>query len=112
MDEPLIALTEKAANKVKEIKTNEGVGDDFKLRLRVVGGGCSGFSYDLYFDNTSVDGDQDFDCHGIKVVVDSMSLQYLAGTIIDYVDGLQGTGFRFGNPNVKATCGCGSSFNV
>lgn len=111
-DEPLVQLTEKAAEKVKEIKASEGVGDDHKLRLRIVGGGCSGFSYDLYFDDTSVAGDQELDCHGVAVVVDPMSLQYLAGTTIDYVDGLQGSGFRFNNPNVKATCGCGSSFNV
>lgn len=111
-DEALVKLTEKAAEKIKQIKINDSVGDDYKLRLRVVGGGCSGFQYDLYFDNTSLNGDQEFDCYGIKVVVDPMSLQYLAGTEIDYVDGLQGSGFRFNNPNVKGTCGCGSSFQA
>ena len=83
----------------------------YGLRLRVVGGGCSGFAYDLYFDQVT-EMDRTFDSHGVKLVVDQMSLQYLAGTTVDYVEGLQGAGFKFGNPNVKSTCGCGSSFSV
>ena len=110
-DQPMVGLTEKAAEKVREIKTAEGIEDGFGLRMRVVGGGCSGFSYDLYFDQIT-EVDQSFTVHGVQVIVDAMSLQYLAGTEVDYVEGLQGAGFKFGNPNVKSTCGCGSSFSV
>jgi iron-sulfur cluster insertion protein len=111
-DEPMLALTEKAAEKVREIMAAEkDIPAHFALRLRVVGGGCSGFSYDLYFDDVQA-ADQTFESHGVKLVCDIMSLQYLAGTTVDYVEGLQGAGFKFGNPNVKSTCGCGSSFNV
>ena len=106
-----INLTERAAEKVKEIRTAESIEDTFGLRLRVVGGGCSGFSYDLYFDQ-STNMDRQYDSHGVRLVVDQMSLQYLRGTEVDYVEGLQGAGFKFHNPNVKSTCGCGSSFSV
>lgn len=111
-EERLVALTPKAAEKVKEIKAAEGIEDTMALRMRVVGGGCSGFSYDLYFDAINADMDRTFDSHGVQLVVDQMSLQYLVGTEVDYVEGLQGAGFKFGNPNVKSTCGCGSSFAV
>jgi iron-sulfur cluster insertion protein len=107
----MVALTEKAAEKVKEIKTAEGIEESYGLRLRVVGGGCSGFAYDLYFDQVT-EGDKTFDSHGVRLVVDQMSLMYLMGTEVDYVEGLQGAGFKFGNPNVKSTCGCGSSFSA
>jgi iron-sulfur cluster assembly accessory protein len=110
-DEPMLSLTEKAAEKVKEIQAAENIEAGYGLRLRVVGGGCSGFAYDLYFDQVT-ESDRVFDSHGVKLVVDQMSLQYLAGTQVDYVEGLQGAGFKFGNPNVKSTCGCGSSFSV
>ena len=106
-----MGLTEKAAEKVREIKTAEGIEESYGLRMRVVGGGCSGFSYDLYFDQVT-EVDRTFDSHGVHLIVDEMSLQYLAGTTVDYVEGLQGAGFKFGNPNVKSTCGCGSSFSV
>jgi iron-sulfur cluster insertion protein len=109
--EPMLGLTEKAAEKVKEIQAAENIEAAYGLRLRVVGGGCSGFAYDLYFDQVT-DMDRTFDSHGVKLVVDQMSLQYLAGTTVDYVEGLQGAGFKFNNPNVKSTCGCGSSFSV
>jgi iron-sulfur cluster insertion protein len=108
---PILSLTEKAAEKVKEIQAAESIDETYGLRLKVVGGGCSGFSYDLYFDQLS-EGDQTFESHGVKLVVDVMSLQYLAGTSVDYVEGLQGAGFKFQNPNVKSTCGCGSSFSA
>jgi iron-sulfur cluster insertion protein len=107
----IVALTELAAAKVKEIKAAEGIDDNYGLRLRVVGGGCSGFSYDLYFDQVS-EADKTFDSHGVKLVVDQMSLMYLMGTTVDYVEGLQGAGFKFSNPNTKSTCGCGSSFSA
>ena len=107
----MLSLTEKAAEKVKEIRQAEGIEDVMALRLRVVGGGCSGFSYDLYFDSAQ-DTDKIFDSHGVKLVVDQMSLMYLVGTEVDYVEGLHGAGFKFQNPNVKSTCGCGSSFSA
>ncbi len=107
----ILMLTEKAAEKVKEIRAAEGIEDSMKLRLRVVGGGCSGFSYDLYFD-AAAEGDKAIDSHGVALVVDQMSLMYLMGTEVDYVEGLQGAGFKFGNPNTKSTCGCGSSFSA
>ena len=110
-EEQPVGLTAKAAEKVREIQAAENIEATYGLRLRVVGGGCSGFAYDLYFDQLT-ETDQTFTSHGVKLVVDEMSLQYLAGTTVDYVEGLQGAGFKFVNPNVKSTCGCGSSFSV
>ncbi len=107
----LVSLTPMAASKVNEIRDAEQIEAEMGLRLRVVGGGCAGFSYDLYFDNPT-EVDQQFEITGVKVVVDEMSLMYLVGTEIDYVEGLSGAGFKFNNPNVKSTCGCGSSFSV
>ncbi|HKA89772.1 MAG TPA: iron-sulfur cluster insertion protein ErpA [Haliangiales bacterium] len=107
----MVQLTSVAAEKVKEIRTAEGIETTMGLRMRVVGGGCSGFSYDLYFDN-SQDGDKIFDSNGVQLIVDQMSLMYLLGTEVDYIEGLHGAGFKFHNPNVKSTCGCGSSFSV
>lgn len=109
--ESMVALTELASAKVNEIRSAEGIEDNMALRLRVVGGGCAGFSYDLYFDEPT-EVDRQVMISGVKVVVDEMSLMYLVGTEIDYVEGLQGAGFKFNNPNVKSTCGCGSSFSV
>jgi iron-sulfur cluster insertion protein len=109
--ESMVALTALAAAKVNEIRSAEGIEDNMALRLRVVGGGCAGFSYDLYFDEPT-EVDRQVMISGVKVVVDEMSLMYLVGTEIDYVEGLQGAGFKFNNPNVKSTCGCGSSFSV
>ena len=107
----MITITEKAAEKVQEIANAEellGQG----LRLRVVGGGCAGFSYDLYFEDKPTDMDETFEDRGVKLYIDPLSYQYLDGTEIDYVEGLHGSGFKFGNPNVKSTCGCGSSFSA
>ncbi len=109
--ESMVHITPVAATKVNEIRSAEGIEPQMALRLRVVGGGCAGFSYDLYFDEPS-EVDRQVDIAGVKVVVDEMSLMYLVGTEIDYVEGLQGAGFKFNNPNVKSTCGCGSSFSV
>lgn len=106
-----VLLTAKAAEKVKEIRAEENIEDTYALRLKVQGGGCSGFSYDLYFDLPQ-DIDHTFEAHGVKLLCDQMSLMYLMGTEIDYVEGLHGAGFKFNNPNVKSTCGCGSSFSV
>ena len=107
-----VCLTAKAAEKVKEIRVEENIEDTYALRLKVQGGGCSGFSYDLYFDLPQEDVDQTLESHGVKLLCDQMSLMYLMGTEIDYVEGLHGAGFKFNNPNVKSTCGCGSSFSV
>ena len=107
----LIGLSDKAAQKIAEIRGEENIEDSYALRLKVQGGGCSGFSYDLYFDQ-STEMDRGFEVKGVKLIADQMSLMYLVGTEIDYVEGLQGAGFKFNNPNVKTTCGCGSSFSV
>jgi iron-sulfur cluster insertion protein len=109
----LVLITPLAAQKVIEIREEEKeeIGEEMSLRLRVVGGGCSGFSYDLYFD-VSTELDREFEHHGVRMIVDEMSLMYLFGTEIDYVEGLAGAGFKFNNPNVRSTCGCGSSFAV
>ena len=109
--ESMVLITPVAASKVNEIRDAEAIETNMALRLRVVGGGCAGFSYDLYFDEPA-EVDRQFEIQGVKVVVDEMSLMYLVGTEIDYVEGLQGAGFKFNNPNVKSTCGCGSSFSV
>ena len=110
-DVPLIGLSDKAAEKITEIRGEESIEDSYALRLKVQGGGCSGFSYDLYFDQPQ-ETDRSFDVKGVKLMCDQMSLMYLVGTEIDYVEGLHGAGFKFNNPNVKSTCGCGSSFSV
>jgi len=109
--ESMVKITPVAAQKINEIREAEGIEPTMALRLRVVGGGCAGFSYDLYFDE-GTEVDRAIDIAGVKVVVDEMSLMYLVGVEIDYVEGLQGAGFKFNNPNVKSTCGCGSSFSV
>ena len=106
-----ISLTPNAISKVKEImgqQTPVPAG----LRVGVVGGGCSGFSYSMSFENASGLMDKVFDMEGLKVYVDATSVMYLNGCIVDYVETLEGAGFKFENPNVKSTCGCGSSFSV
>src|SRR4029434_401725 len=107
----MLHTTHVAAAKVNEIRTAEAIEANMALRLRVVGGGCAGFSYDLYFDEPA-EVDRQFQVEGVKCLVGEMRLVYLVGTEIDYVEGLQGAGFKFQNPNVKSTCGCGSSFSV
>lgn len=107
----MITITDKAAEKVREIATAENLAGQ-GLRLRVVGGGCAGFTYDLYFEDQVSDVDETFECNGIKLYVDPLSFQYLENTEIDYVEGLHGSGFKFMNPNVTGSCGCGSSFSA
>jgi iron-sulfur cluster insertion protein len=107
----MISITNLAAGKVKEIANAEGLLGQ-GLRLRVIGGGCAGFQYDLYFEETPTDMDERFESNGVDLFVDPLSYQYLDGTEIDYVEGAHGSGFKFGNPNVSGTCGCGSSFHV
>ncbi|WP_394827488.1 iron-sulfur cluster insertion protein ErpA [Pendulispora albinea] len=107
----MITITEKAATKVKEIASAEAL-EGQGLRLRVVGGGCAGFSYDLYFEDAVGEMDEEYESNGVKLYVDPLSHQYLEETEIDYVEGVHGSGFKFNNPNVKGTCGCGSSFSA
>jgi iron-sulfur cluster insertion protein len=107
---PLL-FTESAANKVRELIEEEGT-PDLKLRVFVSGGGCSGFQYGFTFDETTNDDDTLVEREGVTLLIDPMSLQYLAGAEIDYTDGLQGSQFVIRNPNATTTCGCGSSFSV
>lgn len=107
----MIQITEKAALKIKEILTEENK-EGFGLRVGVKGGGCSGLSYSLSIDDKAADHDHVFEGNGVRLFVDPKSLLYLAGTHLDYTDGLNGSGFKFENPNATKTCGCGSSFGV
>ncbi|HEY8866057.1 MAG TPA: iron-sulfur cluster insertion protein ErpA [Solirubrobacteraceae bacterium] len=108
----MIALTDKGVEKVNEfLASQQQVAETVGLRVGVRGGGCSGFQYQLAFDEQR-DGDTVFESHGIKLLVDGASLDYVKGAEVDYVDGLQGAGFQVNNPNVIAACGCGSSFRV
>ena len=104
-------FTEHAIAKVKEIMAQQNP-VPAGLRVGVVGGGCSGFSYSMSFENGAGMMDKTFDFDGLKVYVDATSLMYLKGVSVDYLETLEGAGFKFDNPNVKSTCGCGSSFNV
>jgi iron-sulfur cluster assembly accessory protein len=108
---PNVQLTPKAIEMVRKMQAKEGLGADHGMRIGVVGGGCSGFQYSLKFD-TRQDGDRVTDFGGVLVFVDEISLPYIAGTTLDYVEGLHGAGFRFDNPRASHTCGCGSSFSA
>jgi iron-sulfur cluster assembly protein len=109
-EEAPIFLTESAIVAVKNAITQEGQPGD-ALRVSVVGGGCSGYQYNLDFDKESRMGDITLTYGEVQIFIDPVSAGYLKGTVIDYVSGLQGTGFKFENPNAKRTCGCGSSFS-
>ncbi len=104
-------FTGNAIAKVKEIMAQQNP-VPAGLRVGVVGGGCSGFSYSMSFENGAGMMDKTFDFDGLKVFVDATSLMYLKGVSVDYIETLEAAGFKFDNPNVKSTCGCGSSFNV
>jgi iron-sulfur cluster assembly accessory protein len=106
-----VSLTPNAIAKVKEIMSQQNPVPT-GLRVGVVGGGCSGFSYSMQFENNAGLMDKVFDMDGLKVYVDATSVMYLNGCRVDYVETLEGAGFKFENPNVKSTCGCGSSFSV
>jgi iron-sulfur cluster assembly protein len=108
----LVSLTEAAAAKIKELQAEEPEGDTTVLRVAVQGGGCSGFEYALGFDRGAQEGDHEFELHGVNVVVDPFSAPYLRGSVIDFLNGLQESGFKIDNPNVSASCGCGHSFQV
>src|SRR5512138_2382980 len=107
----MIQLTERAVGKVQEILDQQEP-KPAGLRISVVGGGCSGFSYSMAFENTPNMLDKTYSFNGLKVFVDQASMLYLDGAEVDYVETLEGSGFKFNNPNVKSTCGCGSSFNA
>ena len=109
----MVIITENAARAVKEVMATEKLSpEDTFLRVAVKGGGCSGLSYDLGFDNEKRVGDVVVEKDGVKLVIDLRSQVYLAGTTLDYTSGLGGRGFFFSNPNASGTCGCGNSFSV
>lgn len=107
-----VTITDKGAEKVREFLSAQQLeGAEAGLRVGVRGGGCSGFQYQLAFDEVR-DGDAVFEDHGLRLLVDNQSLPYVDGSVVDYVDSLTGAGFKVENPNVVAACGCGSSFKV
>lgn len=116
LDKPImneeINLTEKAARQVKKVKSENNIPESHGLRLGVKGGGCSGLTYVLGFDEKAKENDKVMNIHGVTVFVDPKSLFYLSGTVLDFSDGLNGKGFVFNNPQASKTCGCGSSFGV
>jgi iron-sulfur cluster assembly protein len=108
----MVTLTDRGAEKVQEfLSSQNGAAETAGLRVAVRGGGCSGFQYQLAFDEQR-DNDQAFESHGIRLLVDKTSLPYVEGSEVDWIDGLTGAGFQVNNPNVVAACGCGSSFRV
>ena len=113
MDTPesAVAITDGAASKIKDLVASRGNEDESALRVAVRGGGCSGFQYALALDKAKSD-DHVFEHNGVAVIVDQVSMQFVFGSEVDFVDGLQGAGFVVNNPNVVAACGCGSSFQV
>lgn len=108
----MIYVSEKAKGKVMQLMHDASLDDAYFLRVSVVGGGCSGLSYKLDFDNEKQPKDQVFEDNGIKVVTDLKSFLYLCDTTLDFSDGLNGKGFHFSNPNASRSCGCGESFAV
>ena len=110
-----ITISDRAAKRINEIRHEQDITDDAKLRVGVVSGGCSGLTYELDFDQKESNGsekDQQFEDNGIKLICDMRSFLYLSGTQLDYTEGLQGEGFHFHNPNASRTCSCGESFSV
>ena len=108
----MITVSDKAKEKVTRLIADAHLDDTYRLRASVAGGGCSGLSYKLDFDNEVRPMDQEFEDKGVRVVVDMKSFLYLAGTELDFSDGLNGKGFQFNNPNASRECGCGESFSV
>lgn len=111
-EETPVTLTAKAADMVKITREQEGIDASQGLRVAVRGGGCSGFEYALDFESAARDNDYVYDQHGLKLYVDAVSARYLEGTVVDYVLGTSGAGFKFNNPRAAGTCGCGSSFTI
>lgn len=108
----MITVSEKAKDQILTLRQEEGRSSEENIRVSVKGGGCSGLMYDLGFDAKVVETDHVFEDKGIKIIVDRKSLLYLAGTVLEFSDGLNGKGFQFINPNASRTCGCGESFSV
>jgi iron-sulfur cluster assembly protein len=108
----MIAITERAAKELRRIVDDQKLPETTVLRVGVKGGGCSGFSYSLGFDDTIHEDDQTAETDGFKIVCDPKSFLYLNGTEVDFEESLMGRGFKFGNPNASKTCGCGESFSV
>jgi iron-sulfur cluster assembly protein len=108
----MVTITDKAKNKIENLMKTSDLDSSYFLRVSVQGGGCSGLSYKLDFDNEVKPGDQFFEDQGIRLALDMKSFLYLAGTELDFSDGLNGKGFNFHNPNASRTCGCGESFSV
>jgi iron-sulfur cluster assembly protein len=109
----IFTITEAAEKQLKKLMSeDEKVTQEHFIRVGVKGGGCSGLSYELAFDNLEQDGDNVFETNGIKVRIDKKSFLYLFGTELDFTDGLNGKGFQFVNPNATRTCGCGESFAI
>lgn len=104
-------VTEVAAKEIQHL-IGQYANPELKLRIKVVAGGCSGFSYDLAFDDQIQSNDKVFDSNGVKVIIDERSYSHLDGTELDFVDTMLGRGFTFSNPNAKSSCGCGSSFST
>lgn len=107
----MITVTESAKSQALKLMQEENLSNSF-IRVGVSGGGCSGLSYDLSFDNVINEGDQEFEDKGVKIVCDRKSILYLFGTELDYSGGLNGKGFTFNNPNASRNCGCGQSFSI
>jgi iron-sulfur cluster assembly protein len=108
-----LQVTANAVIEIKRLKAENNMPDEAGVRVGVKGGGCSGFTYTLNFDNAPADGDEIIDFgDGVRLFCDPKSLLYLNGTVLDYTSGLQGRGFQFQNPNADSTCGCGESFSV
>ena len=108
----MITISDKAKKKIQQLKVDAGLNGEYFLRVGVVGGGCSGLSYKLDFDNEEQPQDQVFEDGDVKLVTDLKSFLYLCDTTLDFSDGLNGKGFHFINPNASRTCGCGESFSV
>ncbi|AIM37681.1 heme biosynthesis protein HemY [Sphingobacterium sp. ML3W] len=108
----MVTVTDKAKSRIDEIMSTEKYDSSYFVRVAVESGGCSGLSYNLHFDNEEKKGDQFCEDNGVKVCLDIKSFLYLAGTELDYSDGLDGKGFEFHNPNATRTCACGESFSV
>ena len=110
-DPASINLSDRAVQKVRHLIADEG-NDQLKLRVFITGGGCSGFQYGFTFDELVAEDDTTLEKDGVTLLVDPMSMQYLAGSVVDYTEGLEGSRFIVDNPNATATCGCGSSFSI
>ncbi len=108
----LVSLTPTAAAKIRELMAEDPDGETSVLRVAIQGGGCSGFQYGLGFDAGPVDDDETLELHGVTIVIDPHSAPYLKGATIDFLSGLEESGFKIDNPNAQASCGCGHSFTV